>query len=184
MPKLTDTVAGRTMRILGFGWVVLLTVCAAASLANASAPVRSPPQKGDGAETVGVATPASLNPSAGTNAVVSTGNLAQKWGIQVSGLFLSAGGNMVDFRYKMLDPAKAAFLTRPETKPELLNQSSGAKLIVPDTPKVGQLRQITRQPAAGKMYFILFANTRHHVKSGDKVTIAAGDFKLENLVVE
>jgi hypothetical protein len=90
----------------------------------------------------------------------------------------------VDFRYKVLDPVKAAFLTSAETKPELLNQISGAKLLVPNTPKVGQLRQITRQPVAGKLYFILFANTRHHVKSGDKVTITAGDFKVENLIVE
>jgi hypothetical protein len=123
------------------------------------------------------------NEGAVTN-MESAGSLEQKWGIQVSGLFLSAGGNMVDFRYKVLDPAKAAILTKPEIKPELINQATGAKLIVPNAPKVGPLRQTVQKPVAGKMYFMLFANTRHHVKSGDKVTITAGDFKIENLIVE
>jgi hypothetical protein len=114
----------------------------------------------------------------------STSELARRWGIQVSSVFLSGGGNLVDFRYKVVDPVKAAALTKPENKPTLINQTSGAKLLVPSTPKVGQLRQTTRQPVAGKLYFMLFANTRHHVKSGDKVTIAMGDFRVENLTVE
>jgi hypothetical protein len=117
-------------------------------------------------------------------AAVAPASLERQWGIQVSGLFLSAGGNMVDFRYRVLDPAKAAALTKADIKPSLLDQTTGAKLIVPSTPKVGQLRQTVQRPVAGKIYFMLFANTRHHVKKGDKVTIIAGDFKAENLAVE
>jgi hypothetical protein len=113
-----------------------------------------------------------------------TQNLEQTWGIQVSSVFLSGGGNLVDFRYKVLDPVKAATLTRAESKPTLLDQTTGAKLIVPDMPKVGPMRQTVKQPVVGKTYFMLFANTRHHVKSGDKVTIAIGDFRAENLTVE
>ena len=167
MRTFTHTIAGRLERTSCLGWSLLLAACAAASVALAADPA-PPPQKAEAA--VPAAKPAE--------------DLAKKWGIQVSGLFLSAGGNMVDFRYRVLDPAKAAVLTKPENKPELLNQTSGAKLVVPDTPTVGQLRQRTQQPVAGKMYFMLFANTRHHVKSGDKVTITAGDFKAEDLVVE
>jgi hypothetical protein len=120
-----------------------------------------------------------------TNSVgASRENLEQTWGVRVSSVFLSAGGNMVDFRYRVLDPAKAAALTKSDSKPLLLDQTTGARLIVPSSPKVGQLRQTVKQPVAGKVYFMLFANTRHHVKSGDKVTIVAGDFKAENLTVE
>ena len=111
-------------------------------------------------------------------------NCEQKCGIKVTGIFLSGGGNLVDFRYKVLDPAKAATLTKIENKPALLDQTTGAKLRVPETPKVGPLRQTSRQPVAGKVYFMLFANTQHHVKKGDKITITAGDFKVENLEVE
>ena len=141
--------------------------------------------------TMDVAMAAEPPAAAGSNKVESAvvvatpiENLEQKWGIQLSGLFLSAGGNMVDFRYKVVDPAKAAFLTKPEIKPELLNQVTGTKLIVPNSTDVGPMRQTSRPYVAGKLYFMLFANTRHHVKSGDKVTISAGDFKVENLIVE
>ena len=165
--KLMDTRTGSFGHNLGPGWAFLLAACAAASIAAAAAP----------AET------ASNTVATAAAAAAPAVDLVQKWGIQVSGLFLSAGGNMVDFRYKVLDPKKAAILTRPDIKPTLLNLTSGAKLIVPDS-DVGPLRQSSRPQVAGKLYFILFANTRHHVKSGDKVTISAGDFTVENLTVE
>jgi hypothetical protein len=110
--------------------------------------------------------------------------LKEKWGIAVTRLALSAGGKMVDFRYEVLDPAKAAALTEPDVKPELLDHTSGAKLVVPSSPKVGQLRQTTDQPVAGKTYFILFANTRNRVKTGDKVTIKVGDVVVDNLTMQ
>ena len=185
---LTDTATDHAPRNRRIGWIVLLTACAAANAATAAESAEGLTQSWSRVtelrrqyKTAQLA--GTTNNDARTDASPAA-SLEQKWGIQVSGLFLSAGGNMVDFRYKVTDPVKAAFLTKPETKPELVNETSGAKLLVPDTPKVGQLRQITRQPVVGKMYFILFANTRHHVKSGDKVTIAAGDFKVENLIVE
>ena len=162
-----DTSTNTSRRDLGPGRAFLLAACAAASIAAAAAPTETTSNT--------VATAAA--------AAAPAGDLVQKWGIQVSGLFLSAGGNMVDFRYKVLDPKKAAALTRPDAKPSLLDQTSGAKLIVPDT-NVGPLRPSSRPQVAGKLYFILFANTRHHVKSGDKVTISMGDFKVENLTVE
>jgi hypothetical protein len=129
----------------------------------------------------GATTPAPPAEPAATNHAAS---VEQKYGIKVSGLFLSGGGNLVDFRYKVVDPAKAATLTKPELKPALLDETTGAKLLVPSTPKTGPLRQTVKQPVAGKVYFMLFANTRHHVKSGDKVTIVVGDAKIENLTVE
>ena len=168
MPTFTEKITSTRTRNIGWAGAVFLAVSLAPGLGLATEPAVAPPQ---------------TNTTAVASAIPAQ-NLAEKWGIEVSGVFLSAGGNMVDFRYKVLNPAKAAFLTKPDTKPSLLNQSSGAKLLVPDTPTVGQLRQTTRQPVIGKLYFILFANTRHHVKSGDKVTVSAGDFKVENLVVE
>jgi hypothetical protein len=107
-----------------------------------------------------------------------------KWGIKVIGPHLSGGGNLVDFRYQILDATKAAPLTKLESKASLVDQVNGARLIVPNTPKLGSLRQTTRWPEAGKVYFMIFANTRHRVKEGDKVTVTIGECTLENLVVE
>lgn len=134
-----------------------------------------------GAGAVENTVPASTSPAA---APAAGGSFAEKWGVQVFGPYLSAGGNLVDFRYRVLDPVKAAPLTKRENKPTLLNPANGAKLVVPNTPKLGRLRQTPASPEKGRIYFMLFANTRHHVKHGDKVTITAGECKLENLSVE
>ena len=117
-------------------------------------------------------------------AALSLKRLESRWGIQISSLRLSANGNIVDFRYKVLDPDKAAALGDPETKPFLVDQASGAKLLVPKTPKIGPLRQTAQKPETGKVYFLLFANPGRLVKSGSKVTVAIGDFRAENMTVE
>lgn len=109
--------------------------------------------------------------------------IEKEWGIQILSMRLSAGGYMLDFRYRVTDPEKAAPLFGRKIKPKLIDQASGATFMVPEPPKVGALRQ-TRTPKAGKNYFIIFANPGNYVKKGNKVTVAMGEFKAENLVVE
>ena len=114
----------------------------------------------------------------------ATKSLESKWGIQVDSLRLSAGGFMIDFRYKVLDPVKAATLADRQAKPYLLDQATGAKLSVPRSPKVGPLRQAAENLTAGKVYFALFSNPGKLVKQGNKVTVVVGGFRAENLVVQ
>jgi hypothetical protein len=159
-----EVIKQSSIKSLRWGWRLLLAACLTTCMVSVGRTEESP------------------NP--GTNGSPGAKAIEQTWGIQVSHVFLSGSGNLVDFRYRVVDPVKAAPLTKPENKPVLINLTSGAKLYVPTTPKVGQLRQTTRQPVAGKVYFILFANTQHQVKSGDQVTVMVGDFKAENLTVE
>ena len=91
---------------------------------------------------------------------------------------------MIDFRYKVLDPVKAATLADRQAKPYLLDQATGAKLSVPRSPKVGPLRQAAENLTAGKVYFALFSNPGKLVKQGNKVTVVVGGFRAENLVVQ
>ena len=109
--------------------------------------------------------------------------LRDTWGIEVSSLRLSAGGNMIDFRYKVDDPALAGILADPAIKPYLIDQASGYTFLIPNTPKLGPLRQSADQLTPGRIYFMLFSNPGCFIKSGNKVTIAIGDFRAENLTV-
>lgn len=109
--------------------------------------------------------------------------LQERWGIKIIGLRQSANGYMLDFRYRVLDPEKAAPLFDRKTKPHLIDQATGAQFIVPEPPKVGALRN-TRKPVANKNYFVMFANPGNYIKKGSKVTVVIGDFKAENLIVE
>lgn len=110
-------------------------------------------------------------------------DLAAHWGIEVSALRLSAKGNLVDFRYRVIDPAKAAILGSTQIKPVLIDQTSGAELHVPSMPKVGPLRSTAQRLVAGKIYTALFSNPGLRVKKGHNVTIVFGDFRAENLTV-
>ena len=108
----------------------------------------------------------------------------EKWGIQIRGVLTSANGWMLDFRFKVIDPEKAKPLGLQENKPYLIDQKSGAKFVVPTTPKVGPLRQMSKQPQAGRIYWMLFSNPGNYVKRGSKVSVVIGDFKVEDLTVQ
>lgn len=112
--------------------------------------------------------------------------LEEKWGIKIEGIRTSAGGYMLDFRYRILDAEKALYLLDRKNKAYLYDQASGAKFAVPAPPKVGSLRQKVKvgKPKENRTYFILFANPGQYVKPGNMVTIEIGDFKVENLIVE
>ncbi|MGB6854705.1 MAG: hypothetical protein WBG49_19130 [Thermoanaerobaculia bacterium] len=105
------------------------------------------------------------------------------WGIEITGLRLTANGRMIDFRYRVLDPEKSIPLFERQTKPYLIDQTSGKVLEVPVTAKVGPLRN-SNLPQAGRIYWMFFGNTGRWVKAGDKVTVTIGDFRAENLIVE
>ncbi len=113
-------------------------------------------------------------------------SVEEQWGIRIEGLRLSAGGSMLDFRYRIIDPEKATPLVRPSIKPHLIDQASGATLTVPTYAKLGPMRSVARYgtPKADRIYFVLFANPGGFVKAGNKVTVVIGEFKAENLVVQ
>jgi hypothetical protein len=112
--------------------------------------------------------------------------LAEQWGVEIIGVWRSAKGYMLDFRYRVLDPEKALPLLKRggNVRPYLIDQATGTQLFVPSSPKVGPLRQTTQEPTAGRVYYALFANPGAMVESGDKVTVVIGDFRAEDIVVQ
>jgi hypothetical protein len=112
--------------------------------------------------------------------------LEANWGIQVEGLRLSAAGSMLDFRYRVLDAAKAAPLLNGKSQVFLLDDSRGAKLGVPDTPVLGRIRQTARNGhiLTDRTYFIMFGNPGKALQSGDKVTLLVGPAKVSDLMVQ
>jgi hypothetical protein len=114
--------------------------------------------------------------------------LERQWGIKLLGIQVTAAGYALDFRYAVLDPAKAAPIVqrRFSPTPYVLVERTGAKLGVPFVQKAGSLRSsvtTAEQIRRGRNYSALFANPGKHVKPGDKVTVAFGHFRAENLTV-
>lgn len=109
-----------------------------------------------------------------------------KFGIQVKALHLSASGYVLDLRYRVVDPEKASPLLDPKRKVYLLDEAHQAKLGVPESPIIGGMRQTSRNYTiyTDRDYFILFVNPGKVVRSGDKLTLAAGDLQIAKLTVE
>jgi hypothetical protein len=111
--------------------------------------------------------------------------LAEKWGVELLGMRLTAAGMMLDFRFKVLDAQKALPLFDHRIKPHIVAERSNIKLPVPMAAKVGAFRPTNRGKniKADKIYYMIFGNPDRHVKVGEKVTVVIGDFKVEHLMV-
>ncbi|HET7294452.1 MAG TPA: hypothetical protein VFM88_18655 [Vicinamibacteria bacterium] len=107
----------------------------------------------------------------------------RRWGVDVIGVRESAAGYMLEFRYRVIDPAKAAPLFARKTKPLLVHEESGAKLVVPTPAKTGALRN-SDTPLAGHTYWMFFANPGRLVKPGNHVSVEIGAFKTDRMMVQ
>jgi hypothetical protein len=110
--------------------------------------------------------------------------IEEEWGVRIRGVRLTAAGYMLDFRYQVLNPEKAAPLLKSKVKPYLIDQTSGAKLVVPNLPKVGALRQRSVRSDPDWTSFVLFSNPGKLVKQSGLVTVVIGNLRIEDLVVE
>jgi len=109
--------------------------------------------------------------------------MKRKWGVEILFIRETAAGQMLEFRYKVLDPEKARALFIRQTKPVLTDVKSGIQLAVPAPAKTGALRN-SDVPIADRTYWMFFSNTARLVKAGDRVNIQIGDFLVEGLVVQ
>ena len=150
----------RILQLVAVSAALLLILVAGAATANAIAPQKD-----------------------AAKAVLKPNPMAEKWGVEITRISLTAKGRMVDFRYRVVDAKKAAPLFKRKTKAYLIDQASGKVLAVPRTAKVGPLRN-TYMPKQDRIYWMFFGNTQKLVRAGNKVTIEIGDFRAENLVVE
>jgi hypothetical protein len=93
-------------------------------------------------------------------------------GIQIARIASTASGGLVDVRFKVLDPVRAAaLLSKPANEPMLL---AGDKppLMAPHHALKGS-RFVKNQ-----IFIILYPNTRGAVQPGTEVTVALGDLRL------
>jgi hypothetical protein len=113
----------------------------------------------------------------------ASGIAAPGWGIDQIRLRSSAGGRLLDLRYRVVDPLRAAPLLAAHSVRYIVEPRTGVKLQVPNTPKAGPLSNSGR-PEAGRTYFTLFSNQGRLVRPGDRVAATIGELRLSDLLVE
>jgi hypothetical protein len=108
--------------------------------------------------------------------------IARRWGVEIASMRLASGGYMLEFRYKILDAAKAQPLFSRAVRPTLSDEASGFQSTVPKPPTTGALRS-TYDAKAGRTYFMFFANPSRFVKVGNTVTVTIGEFSITGIPV-
>jgi hypothetical protein len=108
---------------------------------------------------------------------------AARYGVDQLQVRWTASGQSVEFRYRVVDPAKAVWLNDKKASPVLTDLRAGVKLSVPQVENVGSLRQVA-PPEAGKEYWMVFSNPGKRVVPGDKVDITIGPVRLNGLYVQ
>jgi hypothetical protein len=113
-------------------------------------------------------------------------SVAAAYGVRIEGLSLSAHGYLLDLRYRVTDPAKAAPLLDAKKTIHLLDDARNAKLGVPKSPVIGGMRQTSRNHViyTDRDYFILFVNPGRAVRSGDMLKLAVDGTTIAELKVQ
>jgi hypothetical protein len=103
----------------------------------------------------------------------------EETGIRVKLLAVTAGGGLVDFRFKVLDPLKAQQMVQdPKNAPVLVVEHNGTRF-----EPLGQITE-TEAFVADRIYFTLSPNTGGALQPGDSVTLVIGDWRLEHMIAQ
>jgi pyruvate/2-oxoglutarate dehydrogenase complex dihydrolipoamide acyltransferase (E2) component len=167
--------------------MTVLIACGASG-AWLGAVAQSAPPAGDGASA---ASPAASAPRKSATRRVGARDwhareaerYRRDWGIDVVGIRPTGSGYMLRFTYRVLDPAKAQPLSDKRAKAYVVDEESGVTLSVPAMENVGELRQ-TPPPAANRSYYVMFGNPGKLVKTGSRVSVVIGRFRVDGLPVE
>jgi hypothetical protein len=104
--------------------------------------------------------------------------IEDKYGVRISQVAVTADGGMVDLRYVLLDPNKAASFGDDEAStPVLVPQ--GGKVVVSKTALMPHKDTLH----AGVTYFLLYHNAAGAIKPQTYVNIELGDLRLDNVPV-
>jgi hypothetical protein len=109
--------------------------------------------------------------------------LERRFGVSIESLRITAGGYLLDFRMRVLEPLRAAPLLARQVQPRVIT-SDGTVLAVPVAPKLGALRQTATVAKAGSTYFVLFANPGQRVRRGERVSVELGALQARGVLVE
>ena len=105
--------------------------------------------------------------------VITQNKLQDEFGIQVKLIGVTAEGGLVDVRFKILSPEKAAeFFSDAEKLPKLMTDEGAIISVSQTDPHEYKLVE-------DGMIFMLFPNQGGAIKPGTPVTIILGDIHLE-----
>ena len=117
-------------------------------------------------------------PVTGESRLLTTQELEDEFGIRVRLIGVTAGGGLIDLRYKIVDLAKALpLLGSHETMPELVDEASGKRLVAPE----GMMHHGDLEE---RVYFMHYPNGGNKIKPGSLVSVVMGDITVEGIAAQ
>ena len=103
----------------------------------------------------------------------------QALGVRLTQLAVSADGGLVDVRFLVLDPSKAADITADAASvPRLIVEQTGA--VVSSAALMGAKHDLR----AGRTSFLLYRNTGGAIRRGTLVSVVFSDLRVEHVVAQ
>jgi hypothetical protein len=150
----------------GFLAGVLLTIVVAAL-------VLWLPHRSGGDAKAGAAVPVAWERPA-----VGAAGLAERSGVKLTQVAVTGDGGLVDLRYQVVDPDKAAAVHDQRTPPALVDERTG---LIVNQLFMGHSHQGAQQ--AGVKYYLVFNNPGNWLRRGSMVTVLLGDAEVQHVVV-
>ncbi len=163
----------RRVRLAGYSVGVVLVVGLAALGLWLATALRDNPTAASVDEPVKVTAPAALQ-----RPVVSDAGLADRVGVRITQVALTGGGGLVDLRFLVVDPDKAAAVHDQATPPAIIDETTG---VVVDQLLMGHSH--TESFHAGQTYYLIFENPGNLVQSGSKVSVLLGNAEVDHVDV-
>jgi hypothetical protein len=123
--------------------------------------------------------PRAATPTRWQRPVVSEAGLAEQTGVQIEHVSVSGGGGLVDLRFQVVDPDKAAVVHDIATPAAVVDESTG---LVVNQLLMGHSHTAPFKP--GVTYYLVFENPGNLVHRGSDVSVLLGNAQVEHVVVE
>jgi hypothetical protein len=119
------------------------------------------------------ATPATLP------AQLSQSAFEEAAGVRVVRVAVTGGGGLVDLRYQIVDPDKAAAIHASATPPKLIDERTGKAV-----DRLWMHHGASGTPRAGQSYFLLFVDGKRVLASGSSVSVVLAGARLDHVLVQ
>ena len=100
-------------------------------------------------------------------------------GVRIESVSLTGAGGLIDLRFLVVEPNKAAALHEPATPPVIVDEGTG--LVVSEL-LMGHSH--TGPYRAGGTYYLIFVNPGNLIRQGTEVAVLLGNSQLEHVVVD
>jgi hypothetical protein len=101
-----------------------------------------------------------------------------RYGVRITMVAATAEGGLIDLRYTVIDPDKAALMTDSLESLPVIAAGNGTVLT-----QRGAAHRHGQNLKAGVTYFLLYTNTQNAVRAGDELLVKVGELHLDHVPV-